>query len=64
MNVELNTRLIFLPKDFDQISELYDNLSMNVYSGRWKVCIKHDVFTSVNHHALNCSEVTYMGYKA
>ena len=63
MNMELNARLIFLPTDFDQISQ-YDTLSMNVYSGRWKACIKHDVFTSVNPHVLNCSEGTYKGYKA
>ena len=48
MNMEPNARLIFLPMDLDQISQLYDILSMNVYSGRWKSCIKHDVFTSVN----------------
>ena len=34
INMELNARLIFLPTDFDQISQLYDNLSINVYSGR------------------------------
>ena len=45
-------------------SQLYDTLSMNFYYGRWKACIKHDVFTSANPHVLNCSEVTYMGYKA
>ena len=44
MNMELNARLIFLPTYFDQISQLYDTLSTNVYSGRWKACIKHDVF--------------------
>ena len=64
MNMELNARLIYLPTDFDQISQLYDTLSMNIYSGRWKACIKHDVFTSVNPYVLNSSEVTYMGYKA
>ena len=38
-----------------------DTLSMNVYSGRWTVCTKHDVFTSAR--VLNCSEITYMGYQ-
>ena len=64
MNMELNARLIFLPTGFDQISQLYDNLSMNVYSSEWKARIKHDAFTSVNPHVLNCCEVTYMGYTA
>ena len=63
MNMELNARLIFLPTDFDQISQLYDTLSKNVYYGRWKACIKHDEFILVNPRVLNCSEVTYMGYK-
>ena len=34
---------------------------MNVYSGQWTACTKHDVFTSAR--VLNCSEVTYMGYQ-
>ena len=30
MNMDLNATLTILPTDFDQISQLYDTLSMNV----------------------------------
>ena len=63
MNMEMNARLIYLPTDFVQISQSYDTLSINIYSGRWKACIKQDAFTSVNPEVLNSSEVTYIGYK-
>ena len=45
MNMELNARLIYLPTDFDQISQLYDTLSINIYSAlTWiKILITENV---------------------